>query len=181
MVQPYLKFSDGRRTLLGSPRHNQVMYEWATPVTQLLLNARDGLSYHIGGMYIEFDNSGSPVTPPVIARQDGTSYYAALSAPRDYVRVPIALKGLESSDEVTFPDGNVGSYWGETQGAVGVNGLTFSSGAGSRVYGGALVVFRDTDDSALDLIFSRFYFTSGGQIVKPSGVQIGIKWSLTAG
>lgn len=159
------------------PQHNDPDYQWSTILQRLLRNVQDGLNYHIGGMYIEFDNSGAAVDPtPTIDRGDGLDYYDNLANPQDYLRVPIAATEESSSDETNWPLGNTAHFYAQTSGSTGVHGLTFSDAANSRVYGGALVAFCDEDDASQDLIFARFYFASANQLLKPIGKQIGLLW-----
>jgi len=180
-VQLFQANEGGIRWPHGKPTRNQILYAWGTAVSNLLLNTKDGLNYYIGGMYVEFSNSGLPVNPtPTITRDAGRDYYASLANPLDYLRIPISLKGDGSSNESLFPEGNQSVFYAQTAGSVGMNGRTFSDVANSRVYGGALVVFRDPDDHTQDLVFSRFYFASASQLVKVAGQQIGIQWTLTA-
>lgn len=161
---------------------NQILYAWGTIVQKLLRNVKDNKNYWIGGMYIEFDNSGAPVNPtPSITRDAGLSYYNSLSSPRDYLRVPIAATDESSSNITNFPDNNVAHFYAQTAGTLGVHGLTFSDSVNSRVYGGALVAFRDPEDAAQDLVFSRFYFASANQLLKVVGSQIGLLWKPTFG
>jgi hypothetical protein len=161
---------------------NQILYAWGTIIQKLLRNLKDNKNYWIGGMYIEFDNSGAPVNPtPTITRNAGLSYYNSLSSPRDYLRVPIAATEESSSNLTNFPDNNVAHFYAQTAGTVGVHGLTFSDSVNSRVYGGALVAFRDPEDAAQDLVFSRFYFASANQLLKVVGSQIGLLWKPTFG
>lgn len=162
----------------ATPRqHNDLDYQYATILQRLLRNVKDGKNYHIGGMYVEFDNSGVAVDPtPTIDRGDGLDYYDNLSAPRDYLRMPVAATEEDSSDETNFPLGNIGKFYVQTAGSVGEHGLTFSDAANSRVYGGALVAFCEDDDSSQDLIYARFYFASANQMLKPIGKQVGLLW-----
>lgn len=162
--------------------HNDILYGWGTLVQKLLRNVKDNRNWYIGGMYIEFDNSGSPVNPvPTIDREDGLDYYNNLSDPRDYLRVPITATGESSSDESLFPDNNIAEFWAQTAGATGVHGLAFSDSANSRVYGGALVAFTDPEDSTSDIVFSRFYFPSANQLDKVVGAQIGLRRTVELG
>lgn len=162
--------------------HNDILYGWATAVQKLLRNVKDNRNWFIGAMYIEFDNSGVPVSPvPTIDRSAGLSYYNSLSAPRDYLRVPVSATDEASSDEALFPDNNIAEFWAQTAGTVGVHGRLFSDAANSRVYGGALVVTPDPDDSTQDIVFSRFYFASANQLDKVVGSQIGLRRTVELG
>lgn len=160
--------------------HNTVLYDWAPAAQKLFRNRRDGKSYHVGGMYIEFDNSGSPVNPtPTIARSGGLSYYNSVAAPRDYLRVAISATEEENTDDALYGSANMAKFWAQTAGTTGVNGLQFSDAANSIVYGGALVAFLDADDAAQDLVLARFYFDAANQLEKLVGSQIGLLWRWT--
>lgn len=174
----------GERSRYGGWQHNDMLYEADTILSQLLRGSPNSKSYYIGGMYIEFDNSGSDVDPvPTIARTGNLAeYYSALNSGdpnRDYLRVPLIGSELLSSNESNWPDGNKPTFFAMTSGTAGVHGNTFSDVAGSRVYGGALVAFLDSGDSSQDLIWSRFYLAPGSQVVKAAGSQIGVDWEYT--
>jgi hypothetical protein len=163
---------------------NEFLYEWGAIVGNLLL--RQGLSYGIGGMYIEFCNVASPgdtVPPPTFTRDadQGIAYYDALaeSGNQDYLRVPLTAGTLLVSDETNFPYGNQPTFFAMTQGLVGVNGLPFSDINNSVVYGGALVSFVDANDPTQDLILSRFYSTTAAQQPKLPNSQVGFEWQIT--
>jgi len=167
----------------GAFESNQIMYDWATIVGELLRGAPDGKPYKIGGLFIEFEvNGGAPVSPPTFERSGGIDYYTSLagSATRDYLRVPLTVVDLESTNTSNFPGGNALTFFGRTDGVVGVHGKTFSNAVSSRVYGGALVAYPDFGDATQDLVFSRFYWAdTANQIVKATGSQIGIEWGVT--
>jgi len=163
---------------------NTALYDAAVILANLLRNTDDGKSYSIGGMYIEFDNSGSTVSPtPTISRDGNLSgYYNGLNSSdpnRDYLRVPLtATSG--SSGGSNYDGNNIATFLAQTAGTTGVHGNTFSDVANSLVYGGALVAFLDSGDSSQDLILSRFYFTdTAEQIAKVAGSQIGLTWPIT--
>ncbi len=166
----------------GAFESNQVMYDWATIVGELLRGAPDGKPYKIGGLYLEYENNGgAPVSPPTFERDGGIDYYTNLSgsATRDYLRVPLTVVDLESSNTSNFPGGNALTFFGRTDGVVGVHGKTFSNAVSSRVYGGALVAYPDFGDATQDLVFSRFYWAdTANQIIKATGSQIGLEWSI---
>jgi hypothetical protein len=161
-------------------QHNDILYDWAAAVQNLLRNSPDGKSYNVGGMYIEFDNTGADVDPvPSINRDEGASYYAGLGPTRDYLRVPLVANAASTSNVALFPGNNIATFISQSEGTVGVqNGLTFSDVANSRVYGGALVIYPEFADSSQDLIFSRYYFAPGSQIEKVAGSQVGLTWAI---
>jgi len=173
----------GHWSARGHQEHNDIMYDWASIVGELLRNAPDNKPYHIGGMYFEFENNGGvAVSPPSFDRDGGISYYAGLlsSATRDYLRVPLTGVTLTSTDDTLFPDGNKLTYFAQTDGVSGTHGKDFNDSVQSRVYGGALVAFPDFGDATQDLVFARFYFTdTANQLVKLVGSQIGFEWPIT--
>jgi len=156
---------------------NDVVYEWAAIVGNLLNGT--GLNYRIGGMYLEFNNGGSPVTPPAFDRTRDVSYYNGLSGSRDYLRVGLTAAQLTSSDETLFPNGNICTFFSRSQGIQGVHGTTFSNGVGSIVFGASLVAYVDDTDATQDLILSSMYFDTASQQEKLATSQIGLEWELT--
>lgn len=159
---------------------NDISYEWGAILQRLLRGAPDGGRYVIGGLYIEFDNSGGPVTPPAITRDGAGDYYADLAAPQDYLRVPLVATAEENTDDGVYALPNTGVFYAQTVGSQGVHGLTFSNGAGSRIYGAATVAFRDPDDSAQDIVYARAYIADpASQLQKLTGSQIGLTWRKT--
>lgn len=165
-----------------SQAHNLVLYDWAPVAMANLLNRPDGKSYHINAMYIEFANTGTTVATPTYNRGGALAYYDNLNTSdvtRDYLRVPLIAATGSNSNPTNFAGNNVGTFHAQTQGSTGEHGLSFSSVAGSYVYGGALVVAREWGDSSQDLIFSRFYFSAGSQVPKGASSQIGLTWEIT--
>lgn len=166
--------------------HNDFLYEWGAIFGSLL--CRKGLNYGIGGMYVEYENVGTPgdpVSAPAFTRdaEEGVDYYNGLSgsADRDYLRVPLVSAGLSSSDQTKFPKGNLATFFAQTSGVAGVHGKPFSDANNSTVFGGALVAFVDEADHTRDLILSRFYVSTGKQQPKLSTSQVGFEWRLTLG
>lgn len=171
---------------IGVWEPNALLFEWGAIFGQLLL--RRGLNYGISGMYIEFENTGSPGAPvaaPTFTRgpHEGRDYYNSLSSSsdRDYLRVNLISAVLNSSDPVNFPKGNEPTFFAQTSGVVGVHGKPFSDVNNSTVFGGALVAFVDETDHTQDLVLSRFYMSVGQQQVKLPTSQIGFEWRLTLG
>ena len=183
-VRPYRIYGD-RWRIAGGWEHNDVLYDWAYSVAQLLRGAPDGKPYKIAGAYIEFENnSGAAVSTPSVTRDGAAAYYAALAghATRDYLRVPVIASTLDSSDPGNFPLGNRLLFYIQTEGSVGVHGKPFNDAAQSRVYGGALAAYPAFADPAQDVLFSRFYYTNPvNQLIKLAGSQLGMTWELTLG
>jgi len=126
-------------------------------------------------MYVEFKNVVSPsdaVTVPSFAFTDGVDYYAGLSDPLDYLRVPLGFLAPSASDDdyvdnILSMIGNPGDG-GQT---VGVNGLSFSSGSNSKIYGGAVVAILNPNDRSQDLQLCRFYMQGAEQFLFSPGSQ----------
>lgn len=166
--------------------HNDFLYEWGAIFGNLLL--RKGLNYGVGGMYLEFENVGTPGDPvaaPTFTRDadQGVDYYNSLadSADRDYLRVPLVAGNLTSSDATKYPLGNLVSFFAQTSGVEGVHGKPFSDANNSVVYGGALVAFVDDADHTRDIVLSRFYVSTASQQPKLSTSQVGFEWRLLLG
>lgn len=171
--QPYADAIWERTTDWAS---NLVVYEWASIVGNLLNGT--GLSYRVGGMYLEFDNSGSPVDPtPTFDRTRDISYYNALTGDRDYLRVGLTSTQLTSSDATLFPNGNKCTFFSRSAGTTGVHSKAF--GTGSIIIGASLVAYVDATDATQDLILSSMYFDVADQQDKLSTSQIGLEWELT--
>jgi hypothetical protein len=132
-------------------------------------------------VYIEFQNGGSPPTVTPL-RDEGRNYYAGLEVTgpaldRDYLRVPLlATPQLESSDEALYA-ANRTRWVFMTSGSAGVSSLAFSSGAGSQVYGFALVAAPDVNDRTKDLVFARFY--PAAALAKSANSEIQARWTYT--
>jgi len=160
-------------------QHNDILYEWAHIVTTMMRNEPDGKNYSIGGMYIEFDNSGSAAAVPTVSRDESLSYYSNLNAGnvnQDYLRVPLIATASANSDSATFALDNKAIFYAQTEGATGIHGLAF--GTGSKVFGCGLVAYRSSSDASQDLIFSRSYFATANQLDKATGSQVGITWDI---
>lgn len=157
---------------------NLTLYDWAEIYGMLLRGEPDGRQYRIGGMAIEFENNGgAAVSPPAFDRSGGKSYYDGLSSSgtRDYLRVPLSGHLMADSG-----NGKKITFLAQTAGVTGVHGKTFSDTVSSRVFGAALMAFPEgEDDSSLDIVHSRFYYTAANQLIKQAGSQITVTWPLT--
>lgn len=176
---------DGRELIGGCWQHNAILYDWATIVGNRLI--KDSPNYKLSFMYIEFENVAHPTDPvslPVISRSGGIAYYEGLahSLVRNYLRVPIISGVLTSSNTDHFPQGNLLTFYAQSQGVTGLNGLPFSNSHNSKVFGAALVAAPDPSDATQDLVFARLYYAAADQQVKPStSAQIGITWEELLG
>lgn len=149
-----------------------LLYDYASIITKLLAGSPDGKPYHISHMYIEFENNGhANVAIPTVNRGEGRSYYDALSSPQDYLRVPLTATKITSVGDLT---NNVSTFYAQTAGTTGVNGLPFSHAVESRVYGGAVVAAPVPEDETQDLVLARFYFSADSQVNKIQSSAVGI-------
>lgn len=160
---------------------NQIQWEWGEIACRLF---GDGdASYKLSAMYLEFENVASPgdtVTAPSYDQDEGIDYYTGLagSPNRDFLRVPLLAapaKGIVAGYEskVAF---NQLTFVAQSTGTLGVNGLTFSDGANSVVFGVALVAAPVWGDQTRDRVFGRRYYLPAKQIPKRASCQVGVTW-----
>lgn len=160
---------------------NAVLYDWATIVGKLLTAGSS--DYRLNGIYLEFQNTGSPpATVPSFGRADGISYYDSLadSLDTDYLRLPLIASTLTSGDETLFPSGNVVTAYAQTLASqvTGVHGKAFTDAADSVITGAALVAIVDPADRTKDLVFSRAYLAESDQLARPGTGQVAVAWEL---
>jgi hypothetical protein len=185
-LQQVLVDSSGKPLLSwreGKLLKNQICYNWGVVASALFRRLQDGNNYYVGGMYLEFDNSGSAVDPvPSPARNTTVNYYRDLSGTADYLRVPLLASAGSCSDSDLFGGDNVATFISQSSSTTGnrvTSPLTFSDANNSRIYGAALVAFCDDGDTTKDLIISRIYLQPEDQVEKVAGSQIYTSWSLT--
>lgn len=177
---------DGCKVLLASAR-NTWMYEWGQIATQVF--GRGNLAYVPAAFYVEYDNVATPSTTvpvPTVNRQDGISYYLALSSSPtvDYLRVPFLLQpGIDIDPAFTSflspPFGNRLSFHSLTSGTAGVNGKAFTNAANSKVYGLAVVATPVPGDHTQDVVWARLYYNVSDQTIKPVSGQLSLDYQLT--
>lgn len=176
-------YSAGRRCTV----QNQIQYGWGAAVSKLL--ATGNAAYKISTMYVEFENvasGGDVITPPTYTRSEGREYYENLSllSTRDFLRVPLLLPAAVSveagyEDYIPENEGNLLTFYTQSQGATGYHGRTFSHSVNSKVFGAALVVSPDAEDPTADIIVARTYLNSGDQVLKVAASQVGLTWQLS--
>lgn len=132
-------------------------------------------TFKVNTIYFEFSNSTPPSVTPT--RSGAKAYYTGLTAPQDFVRAPIIADPTflaSGSDYVS----NVVTFLSSTKGIfVGAkNGLPFTVGASSQVYGFALVSAPVPTDMSQDTVFARFYNMT--PITKTSNQEIGVSWPV---
>ena len=134
-----------------------IMYQGIDMLAKLLAG-QGGIP--VNAMYLEFTNVGSvPTIVPDPA--DGRSYYAAMDSgvgASDYLRIPFSNVPVVSSTDPSKFLANKATFFAMSTGfTVGRGGHPFSAGAGSVVYGIALVCVADINNAATDIVFSRSY------------------------
>jgi hypothetical protein len=140
--------------------------------------------YKLAYMYMEFENLSDPSDDPVVPSYtpaDGVEYYNSLEVhpSQDFLRVPL-LTSPSFSPSASGYAGNVVTFVALSGGFVAGNwGKPFSEASVSAVFGGALAA-APTGLQQGDMIFARNYPT-GAKIIKPSGEQIVMQWSIEFG
>ncbi len=178
----------GQKALVGA-QPNQIQYSWGFLAAKQLgyRPQPDRPNYHISAMYIEFENQANPETPIAVTsfgRDVGKSYYNALGGTRDFLRIPIIIEptaGIVAGYESLLPieqQINKLTFFVQTAGLIGENGLQFSHTVGSKVYAAALVAAPTFSDKSKDVIFARTMFTEANQVTKEASSQIGITWEI---
>lgn len=160
---------------------NETLFDWAGIYSKLLTEGN--VNFKIGGMYLEYENVADPDDPvsvPTFDRSGGLSYYQSLasSPTRDFLRVALTAATRSSTDPVKFPDGNLATFFAQSQGVVGTHGKAFSDAVNSKIFGGALVAFPDVADAVQDIVHSRFYLPVSGQQVKLPTSEVGLEWDV---
>lgn len=181
----------GRLTVVsagcGHTVQNQIQYGWGAAAAKLL--ATGDVAYKISTMYVEFenvDNAEDVITPPTYSRSEGREYYEnlALLPDRDFLRVPLLLPAavaVEAGYEDYMPanEGNLLTFYTQSQGIAGYHGRTFSHNVNSKIFGAALVVTPDMADPTADIIVARTYLNSANQVLKVAASQVGLTWQLS--
>lgn len=173
-------------------QHNQIQFSWGLLAAKQL-GYRPGAgrpSFHISGMYVEFENVGLPEDPvsvdPEFGRDVGIGYYDDLmaSATQDFLRVPLRLEpslGISTGYEDYFTAGETGNqltFFAQTSGSEGVHGKTFSHAVNSKVFAASLAAMPEFSDRTKDVIFARTVFDINDQVTKEASSQIGITWDV---
>lgn len=170
-------------------RRNQIQYDWARIALQCIGKGQS--KYKISTIYVEFQNvagPGDPASFPDFDRDEGVEYYTGLAGDRDYLRLPLLSEPALSvaPDATNFFSGegddfDTMTFFAQTAGALGVNGLEFSSGANSVAVGIALVATPVPADRTRDVVFGRAYFALDEQVPKEASHQIAVSWEQTFG
>ncbi len=170
-------------------RANQIQFDWARIALQAIGKGQS--KYRISTIYVEFQNVASPGDPgsvPAYDRDEGVEYYTGLAGDRDYLRLPLLSEPVLSVSAAGTPyfegegdDFDTMTFFAQTSGALGVNGLEFSSSANSLAVGIALVATPVPADRTRDVVFGRAYFALDEQVPKEASHQIAVSWEQTFG
>lgn len=136
--------------------------------------------YGIATMYLEYENlptPSTPIVPPSYDRAGGVGYYSTLSAPRDFLRIPLTIDPtIISSDPLVYA-GNQVTFLSISSGSIGQHGLPFDHTVNSAIFGAGLVASPVQDTQANDIVWSRAYFADR-YVLKQMNHQIGVQWTL---
>jgi len=157
---------------------NTTMYEGYDLLASMATSEK-----YINGMYIEFDNSGSPTDPSPVAATRARSYYEALedagyAGDLGYVRVPITLPPQFSSTG--------GNYQSNKASLVAVTDPVTASkndviDGTTEFFTVALVHIADIDDPTQDEVYNVAVIKNSGvfsPILKAANIQVGITASV---
>lgn len=175
-------------------KHNQIQIGWGFIAAKQLgyRPQPDRDQYFISGMYFEYENLTNPASPisvPAFPRTLGAEHYTTLTAPKDFLRVPLRLEptigiapGSEGAEILQQTNrGNQLTFFAQTAGSGGFNNgpnCPFSHLTNSKVYSAALVAMPRFDDQSRDIVFARTNFDIGDQTSKEASSQIGITWDI---
>lgn len=166
----------GRGPLLLAEAPNTWVYSWGHIAARLAAAADP--AFRPAYVYAEFKNVADPadsVPIPVVARQDGLSYYAGLasSSDTDYLRLPIVSRSLDADPNYSgsqyLDSGQVNRLIVEalTAGTAGVHGKVFGNAANSKVYGFAIAAAPTPNDPTQDVVWNRSYYALDQQFIAP--------------
>jgi hypothetical protein len=173
--------------LFARPRANTFLYTWGHIAARCV--GQGDRSYRVSTMYLEFQNGGvaGAIAAPAFLPEDNVEYYNGLasSPDRDYLRIPIeatpTIVVAPGYEGYLPPDrGNRVVFAAQTGGSAGVHGKPFSDGAGSVVFGIALVATPVLADATADIILARGYYGAGDQVIKTAR-QLGAIYRVTFG
>lgn len=167
---------------------NAWMYTWAHLACSLF--GRRDPAFGLSAAYLEFSNVANPsdaVTAPTFQKQDGLSYFEALSvSPRsDFLRIFFTgspLIDVVPGYEAYFPPGmgNRLTVFASTGGlTAGVFGKPFSDAANSKVYGISIVATPVPGDRTQDILMSRSYYAPADQRLKLPNESIGATYEYS--
>lgn len=150
---------------------NEIMYTGADIMAKAIVGASD---MYIRGMYMEFDNSGTPPTPAV-GRDRTPAYYEALALPgtQGYCRVPLTASPGYTPSAAEY-NGNIVTVQAQTDGTYETD-VALIDGT-SEIYAAGLVVMPVPSDKGQDILFSAANCVA--PIPKIANAQVGIRWDV---
>lgn len=177
------KLTGEKYPLLDLPAKNLEVYQSGDATAKMVDPQKN---FAIRYIYFEFRNAAPAVPTPDLG--DDISIYSGLSAPDDYLRVPILAApayDVKAGEEAEF-NGNRVTFFGTTKAAptdsggdvVGeANGEILTDGT-SVIHTVGLVASDGRKEN--DLLFARMNI-SPGTITKQAGYDVDIHWSLHFG
>ena len=166
-------------------RNNKLQVTWGFAAAKLF--GEGDRRYRINRMYIEYENVAAPgnvVAVPSYTEFDGLDYYDNLTAPRDFLRVPLISTPqlfIGNGYASYFTDGLSGNglrFFAQSVGTSGAHGLAFSDSVNSKIFGIGLVASPEDGDRQQDVLITRGYYATGQQQLKTASGQIGVGWEL---
>jgi hypothetical protein len=133
-------------------------------------------NYRISHAYFEYQNTAGGTTPAAFALTDTAISRQAVVSPYDLIRAPLIAQPVLSATDVHHA-ANQAVFTALSNAAVGLNGLTFSAGANSKVISLCLVSATGGSNPLLDLLYARFVLGSALP-VSGSGL-ISVSWPTT--
>jgi hypothetical protein len=143
------------------------------------------LNYAVRYVMFEFRNSAPVVPTPAL--EDDMSIYTGMTAPDDYLRVPIiAAPGydVKTADSAYFAHNRV-TFFATTKAAPTTGGSVIGEANGvvltdaTSVFHSAGLVVSDGDPDH-DLLFARLNITPG-TVTKQAGYDVDIHWAIRFG
>ena len=162
---------------LHSFQRNMIMDGAAECIANMMLGRPQYKPAAICFEYVNLADPGDLPSPPFFNKSEGVEYFTGLqySADTDFLRVPV----VATPNVVVNELGNyVTTFYAVTPGdVIGFWGKPFTAAANSAVYGGALVASPIPDSQPNDIVIARNY-PAGAKVLKPTGEQICIIWSI---
>jgi hypothetical protein len=155
---------------------NLIAYQGADILAKLISG---DITWQIGAMFFEFENTAGVPTRPSPQRDENIDYYIddlSLEPNKDYVRVPLIIPAALTAQNSNY-DGNQATFFAVTSGVTGIHGKTFAQGSNSKVYGVALAATPTVAEYTQDKLFSRSY-SGFDPVPKEDGHQIGAQYLI---
>lgn len=151
---------------------NLVVYNGGDIITQCMSG---NLAYKIANMYFVYENTAGTPTPMTPVRTNTAALFAALVAPRDFVRAAVLSPIITASDVNHV--GNQATYMAIANAATGVHGVSFSAGSNSKVFT-LCIVASPTGSYTGDVLYAQFSLATALPVVGAG--QVSASWMLEA-